>query len=178
MSLFGSILANQLGWLPAQNIKGVTVGGDYQIDAYGDPLTPGIPSIRAIKIPLQTPVEFRTATGTSLFATQLFFEFRRNVGFDFRTFRNIALAGGGNYTVPDVDGVVITALTPSNGVNLTHLIPVQLIPGVAYAPYEVADPYLRPGQVITVPGNGISIQVIAINKNATPNTLTLRVEYQ
>ena len=177
MSLFSSPIAERLGWLPQSAIIQGQSMGTYRLYAYGDPIPASGTSARALKIILPTPVPFRTVTGATPEVSELYFEFRRNVGFDYRFQRNIALAGGGNFTVPDTDGVIITGVVQGTtpGSYYTLLLPVQTIPNVAYGQNSASNPYLRMGQSIVIPLNGMRIEVVGIQTAATPHWIDVRI---
>ena len=166
MSLFSSPLTERLGWLPPAHITQVTRPGLYPIYAYGDPLplmatSPRSHTARALKIKLRKPVPIRTVTGVEAQISELYIEFRRNVGFDFRLNRSVSLAGGGTYLIPNTDGVILTGVsyTGEPGGYFTHLLPVQTIANPQYIPNSAADPYLRVGSSVSVPLNSLRITV-------------------
>jgi hypothetical protein len=181
MSLLSSPHTAQLGWLPAAQIRTVSASGTYTMNAYAGPLTPGSQEIRAMRLVLPTPLPMRASGGAILMAHELFFELRSNSGFDARStfFRMIPLESGPPYIISNVDGVLITAVGPAaiGPGTITNQLPVQLIQNPAYAPNAAADAYLRPGRLVTLPGGRISFEVLSVNRNVAPNTVTLRFQF-
>ena len=188
-----------LGWLPPLSKVTPTSPGVYDVELFDLAQPPPSSEDKLmVEIPLTTPIPAQAPNGSPFEFDTLTIEFRGHTGFDtrernYRNYETPLETGETRRNLADdfnQFGALVQLLRCTDlPYDWSPCIPyeVDMTPGSIAAMglvmsessedfYDSGDGYLQPGQTVTVPGNGITLEVLSTANAPTSISVRITVE--